>query len=674
MVNRLVAWVRSVMSVLVVLAGSKVFASSPVTIAVHCDKPGVTVSPTLYGVFFEEINRAGDGGLYAEMVQNRSFEDAAAQGVKDFNAVLGWQLVLGKDANAVMALDGTKPLNAKNPTSLRLEVKKAGERAGVANVGFKGCPQMPRGEPHKWLAPFEKAIGESRNGIAVQQGKDYDVSFYARRQGDLDKVVATIERQDGTVLASMTFSGVGNEWRKFEGRMKVGGTDTNAKLVVAVSQTGILWLDMVSLFPKDTFMGHPNGLRADLAQRLADMHPGFVRFPGGCFVEGESLSAATRWKNTIGDVAERPGHWNLWGYNSTDGLGFHEYLQFCEDIKAEPLFVINCGMSHEEQVKSNRKKPVPLDPVYVQDALDALEYANGPVDSRWGSLRAKAGHPAPFNLKYVEVGNENGGPLYHQRYEVFHDAIKARYPDVKLVACLWHGVPKGRPLDIIDEHYYVTPDKFIAMANQYDSYDRKGPRIYVGEYAVTKPNPTGTLRGAVGEAAYMTGMERNSDVVVMASYAPLFSNPTWDRWEPNAIVFDSARSYGIPSWHVQVMFAVNRADVVLAADVIEAGRTNGLTSIQMVAGVKQASHELILKIVNTAKDQKETEIVLQGVKHVDPKGTAIVLTSESANDRNSFEMPDKVAPREFAINDAAMKFRRTFPGNSVTVIKLSVQR
>ena len=493
-------------------------------ITVQVDRPGIAVSPLLYGIFFEEINRAGDGGIYAEMIQNRSFEDAT-------NEASAWSLVKASDAEGTMALDRTQPLNANNPTSLKLELIKG--RVGVANNGFAK-------EPH--------------DGIAIQQGKDYTLSLYARGGGAL---TAALENQDGTPLASQKIQGIGTDWKKFECILTACATAPNARLVIYVDQPSTVWLDMVSLFPKGQLF------RADLLKLLADMHPAFMRFPGGCYVEGAKLSEAFRWKMTIGDIAARPGHWNMWGYMSNDGLGYHEYLLLCEAIGAAPLYVINCGMSHEEQ---RGKKPSPAGAElqeYVQDALDAIEYANGPVDSKWGALRAAAGHPAPFNLRLMEIGNENGGPMYHEHFALFHDAIKAKYPDVKLVANLWQGLPTNRPLEIVDEHYYNNPEFFMRNADKYDSYDRTGYKVYVGEYAVTKNCGLGNLAGALGEAAFMTGMERNSDVVLMASYAPLFEYVGWKHWTPNAILFDAAHSYGTPSWQVQTLFSRNRADVVL---------------------------------------------------------------------------------------------------------------
>ncbi|MCX7006575.1 MAG: alpha-L-arabinofuranosidase, partial [Kiritimatiellaeota bacterium] len=437
--------------------------------------------------------------------------------------------------------------NANNPTSLKLEVIKG--RVGIANSGF---------------------AKEATDGIAVTAGKEYALSLYARGGGEL---TATLEQQDGKVLASQKISGVGADWKKFECVLKADATVPNARLVVSAEKPGAVWLDMVSLFPKGQLF------RADLLQKLADMKPAFVRFPGGCYVEGNKLAEAFRWKKTIGDIAARPGHWNLWGYMSNDGLGYHEYLLLCEAIGAAPLYVINCGMSHEQQ---HGKIPAPEGAElqeYVQDALDAIEYANGPVDSKWGAVRAAAGHPAPFNLHMMEIGNENGGPIYNKHFALFHDAIKAKYPDFQLVSDVWGGLPGDRKIDIADEHYYNDPEFFMRNADKYDKYDRAGHKVYVGEYAVTKDCGRGNLAGALGEAAFMTGMERNSDVVVMASYAPLFEYVGWKHWNPNAILFDGARSYGTPSWQVQTLFGRNRADVnlpvQLTAPVIESKTKHG---------------------------------------------------------------------------------------------------
>jgi alpha-L-arabinofuranosidase len=498
-------------------------APAKVQMVIDVDKPGVKVSPMLYGIFFEEINCAGDGGLYAELVRNRSFEDSDKPD--------HWRLVTDGSRKGEMAIDAERPVSEKNRKSLRLKVGGEGDgRVGVANGGW-------------W-------------GIAIDKGAGYDFSLYARAdEGFKGPLAVTLQNADGSkTYADGKIEGVTGDWKRFALALTATDADPKARLVISASQPGTVWLDVVSLFPKATFKNRPNGLRPDLAKMLADLRPSFVRFPGGCWVEGDTLALAMRWKATIGDIADRRTQYNIWQYMSTNGLGYHEYLQMCEDLGAEPLFVINCGMSHRENVPMQEMKE------WVQDALDAIEYANGPADSTWGSLRAKAGHPAPFNLKYMEIGNENGGPAYLERYNLFYDAIKARYPEMRLIADV--PVDKAK-MEIVDEHYYSSPDFFMSNAHRYDSYDRRGPKIYVGEYAVTQGAGQGNLRAALGEAAFMTGMERNSDVVVMASYAPLFCNVNYKKWNPDLIDFDSSRVYGIPSYWVQRMFSENRGEAIL---------------------------------------------------------------------------------------------------------------
>ncbi len=531
---------------LVGLVSAAVAAEPDTRLIVQADQPGVTVSPLLYGIFFEEINRAGDGGLYAEMVQNRSFEDAKAP--------IGWTLLKGSDDDVEIALDTSRPLNANNPTSLKLKITKAAGRVGICNEGFKGVRYGRSDEPHGLAERFQNAARSQACGLFVEKDKRYCFSMHVRSDDFRGPLTITIEKPDGSAIATKTIEAAAAGWKKFEVVLTSAATETNARLVVSAASPGTIYFDTLSLFPVETFKGRANGLRKDLAQMLAEMHPAFVRFPGGCFVEGDIIAEAARWKKTIGDIAERPGHFNLWGYRSSDGLGYYEYLQLCEDIGAEPLFVINCGMAHKDHVPMDKMDE------YVQDALDAIEYANGPADSKWGEMRAKAGHPAPFHLKLMEIGNENGGPVYHERYALFYDAIKKRYPEVRLVVNDWQGLPKNRPVEILDEHYYNSPDFFFSRNQQYDKYDRARHKVYVGEYAVTQGAGNGNLIAAIGEAAFMTGMERNGDVVAMASYAPLFVHPLWKAWNPNAIVFDSARAYGTPSYHVQAMFAANRAE------------------------------------------------------------------------------------------------------------------
>lgn len=520
---------------LVVLSASLGFAQSA-QITIDAARPGIAISPTLYGIFFEEVNMAGDGGLYAELVRNRSFEDTDKPDP--------WSLTVDGDAKGEIAVDTQQPVSAKNPHSLRLTCSNAQGRVGVVNNGYFG--------------------------IALQNNAVYKLSFMARAQdsfaGSLH--IALEDTTGKQIYASAEVSGLTSQWKPFTCELTSKGTDPKSRLVIRMSQLGTVWLDMVSLFQKATWRQKPNGFRSDLADMVAGLRPSFMRFPGGCWVEGDTIPQAMRWKATIGDISERRTQWCLWKYHSTNGLGYHEYLQLCEDIGAEPLFVINCGMSHQGNVPLNKMSE------WVQDALDAIEYANGPADSHWGSLRAKAGHSKPFGLKYLEIGNENGGKAYMERYPLFHDAIKAKYPEIHLIANYWENkAPTNRPVEIIDEHYYADPGFFIANANRYDTYDRKGPKVYVGEYAVTQGCGAGDLRAAVAEAAFMTGMERNSDVVVLASYAPLFVNVNSKIWNPDLINFDTSRVYGTPSYYVQKMFSEHRGNVVLPTTIAKAGQT-----------------------------------------------------------------------------------------------------
>ena len=499
--------------------------SANATLTIKADKPGHAISATLYGIFFEDINCSADGGLYAELVRNRNFEDAATP--------VHWAVVSSGLAQVVARIDSSQPVSSSNPHCLEVRVQKPGSgRAGVANEGFWGIP--------------------------VTQGESYQLSLLARGEtGFKGPLVCSIESGDGVIYAQAKVTALTPEWNRYRFSLIARNTDPKARLVITTTHPGTFWLDMVSLFPKETWNHRANGLRPDLAQMLVGLKPSFVRFPGGCWVEGDTMNLAYRWKQTINDPAERRTQHNIWQYEATHGIGYHEYLQLCEDLHSEPLFVINCGMSHKENV--------PLDKMqeFVQDALDAIEYANGPANSTWGAIRARNGHTEPFNLKYMEIGNENGGPPYQERYALFYDAIKGKYPEMHLIANEWGGRPSNRTVEIVDEHYYSSPEFFMKNADKYDSYDRQGRKVYVGEYAVTQGCGQGNLRAAIGEAAFMTGLERNSDVVLMASYAPLFANVNYKKWNPDLINFDGSTVYGLPSYYVQKMFSENRGDVLL---------------------------------------------------------------------------------------------------------------
>jgi alpha-L-arabinofuranosidase len=510
------------------LAAVSAVAQPAAKIIVDVAHPGHPIPSTLWGIFFEDINMSTDGGIYPELVRNRSFEDADTPEHWQFASVGD-----GKSEAAVITADvhgQPIPLNAFNRKSLRVKIDGG---FTLQNEGYWGM-----------------------NFVA---GDGYTLRLAARGDGFSGKLTAKILAADGTVLASGDLTDIGNRWSYHTLDLTPSGSDAKGKLEISGDGQGVLFLDMVSLMPKKTWKDH--GLRTDLAESLDALHPKFLRFPGGCWVEGDDFAHMNHWKNTIGNIDSRTPLWNIWGYNATHGLGFYEYLQMAEDLGAEPLFCINIGMSHKETIPMDRMTQ------WVQDALDAIEYANGPTNSVWGAMRAAAGHPAPFNLKYMEIGNENGGFAgYVDHWRLFYDAIHARYPEIKFVADGWDKFGDDQP-DLVDDHYYDSPEWFMRHANQYDTTDRNGPKVFVGEYAVTKYCGLGNLRGAIGEAAFMTGLERNSDVVRMASYAPLLVNLNHRAWNPDLINFDSSKWYGLPSYFVQKLFANNRGDVYLPTDV-----------------------------------------------------------------------------------------------------------
>ena len=511
------------------------------SITIDTSKTTIRTSPLLYGIFFEEINRAGEGGIYAEMIQNRSFEDRSrVDEVRD--TPLAWGV-----RNAEAKLDRTQPLNKNNITSLKVKTQAGGF---ICNGGF--------------VRDFNAGM---TGNLAVTGGDSYDLTFYAKTGAKTDLKIS-IEDASG-VLASESVSIGGDAWKQYSVTLKPNKTSREATLKIATDAPAEFSLDMVSLFPQKTWKGRKNGLRPDLMERIVAMKPAFVRFPGGCFVEGRGIENRAIWKNSVGPVEERINQYNNnWGYNCSNGLGYHEYLQMCEDLGAEPMFVINCGIGHETRDGRDTMYNVPMDEMgpFVQDALDAIEYANGDVTTKWGAERAKNGHPAPFNLKYMEIGNENGGPEYVERYALIHKAIKAKYPEMRLIA---NQVTNGFRNEIVDPHMYSSPGRFFSGYFTYDDYDRGEPEIYFGEYAVTEGSGRGNLIAAVAESAFMTGLERNSDIVIMSSYAPLFIRTGWQAWNPNAIVFDQSRSYGTPSYWAQAIFANNRPDKLYPVTVKE---------------------------------------------------------------------------------------------------------
>lgn len=525
-------------------------AAPPITWSVDTGGTGPEVSPQMHGVFFEDINYGGDGGLYAELVENRSFEHRAG--------MHAWRAENRDGAAGSQSLVTDGPIHPNNPRYLRLKVTTAGGGYGVSNLGYGGIPV--------------KAGGAYRFAIHARAGADYHGGLKVR-----------LESGGGRVLAEGSIADLTPAWQRHKLLLTSAASEPAARLVVLADGPGELDLDMISLFPKDTWKGRENGLRADLVQLLADMKPGFMRFPGGCIVEGKDLANAYRWKDTVGDVATRKQNWNRWQkvmaspnasqYSQTYGLGFFEFFQLCEDIGAAAVPILNCGMSC--QFQDSQLVPLSgLDP-WVQDALDLVEFANGPVTSTWGKLRAEMGHPEPFGLQSLGVGNEQWGPKYFDRYLVFQKALKAKYPDLTLITTsgpgvddgnwkyAWERFEQGLPAEIVDEHYYRPLDWFLEQSTRYDAYDRNGPKVFAGEFAAHRKDKKNTLDAAVCEAAFMTGLLRNADVVKMSCYAPLFARDGFTQWTPDLIFFDATRVMPTPSYHVQAMYAKNRPDRIL---------------------------------------------------------------------------------------------------------------
>lgn len=511
------------------------------------------VSPRLWGVFFEEINHSGDGGLYAEMVRNRSFEDnrvpegCIIQG-DNFESPTGWKLPLRDQAtpmtgwvpapwgsDMVVGLEERFPLNSASPTCARVAVNALGDKgcAGVANVGF-------------W-------------GMSVSAGQRYELSLFTRAEsGYTGRLLAALESEDGSkTYGSTELPGPGAAWEKRSATLASNASDHSARLALYLDAPGIVYFDMVSLFPGQVYKDRANGLRPDLAEMVANLKPAFIRFPGGCIVEGFTPESAWNWKETVGDTAVRPGRQNLWGYRASDGFGYHEMLQFAEDIGAEPIVVVNCGITC--QGRGPVFQPLDKMEVFVRNALDAIEYANGGPKTKWGTERANNGHPEPFNLKYITIGNENSGPEYVARYGIMAEAVRRTFPDIRIIS---NDRMEGAPVDLEEHHYYMTPGWFAANANKYDRYDRTRPRVFVSEFAANQACGVGNLEAAVGESMFMMGLENNSDIVDMAAYAPLFCHHNNREWPVNLIVFDNHRVYGTPSYYAQRLFAENRPDVL----------------------------------------------------------------------------------------------------------------
>jgi alpha-L-arabinofuranosidase len=525
--------------------------AEPGSLTIKADQPGAKIAPMFYGLMTEEINHSYDGGLYAELIQNRIFKDGTwarrAYSPPDPTNPPHWSVAASGSAEGAITLDTSSPVNKTAlTTSLRLDVKGRGGRIGVANHGFWGIP--------------------------VQPNTTYRASLYARASENIKgPLTLTIESIDGsTVYASAEVSGVGSEWKKFTAFLTTKDltpSTENRFVISAAADSAIsLWFNLVSLFPP-TYHDRPNGLRVDLMERMAALKPAFLRFPGGNYLEGPDYDNRFNWKTTIGPLEERPGHECPWNYRSSDGLGLLEFLEWCEDLKMEPVLAVYAGLHIDggrRIITGEELKP------HVQDALDEIEYVIGDTSTTWGARRGQDGHPAPFNLSYVEIGNEDnlnrGEPSYDDRFTMFYDAIKAKYPELQLIATTH---VRSRKPDVFDDHLYTSPTNMLTRETaRQDKRDRKGPKIFMGEWASQEGRPTPDLNSALGDAAFLGGLERNADAVVMQCYAPLLVNVNRgaSQWGTNLIGYDGLKSFGSPSYYAQQMFSDNRGDRVLPVE------------------------------------------------------------------------------------------------------------
>lgn len=595
-------------------------------------KAGTAIQSTMYGLFFEDINFAADGGLYAELVKNRSF---------DFpQSLMGWY-AFGK-----VEVKNDNPLFDKNPNYVVLsDPEHPHKRTGIENEGFRGMG-FKKNESYRFTV-WAKSLNTGEN-----QGIRIDL---------LDSKNEILNTQKLVINSS--------EWKKYEIVLTPKETDAKGRLRIFLDSKGSVALEHVSLFPVDTYKGRENGLRKDLAEALADIHPGIFRFPGGCIVEGTDLDTRYNWKNTVGAVENRPVNENRWHYTfphrfypdyyQSYGLGFYEYFLLSEDIGAEPLPVVSCGLSCQYQ-NDKEECHVPLSELdsYVQDALDLIEFANGPVTSKWGKVRADMGHPAPFNMKYIGVGNEQWGDEYVQRLAPFVKAIRAKYPEIKIVGSsgpsadgkdfdyLWPEMKKLK-VDLVDEHYYKDPEWFLKSASRYDNYDRKGPAVFAGEYACHVPSRANNFQSALYEAAFMTGLERNADIVHMCTYAPLLAHVDAWQWRPDMIWFDNLTSMKTPNYYIQQMYAQNKG-----TNTATLTRNNlpvsGQDGIYASAVYDKDENCYIIKVANTSPDSKDINVTLTGLKKnaVISLGDCVELKSSSLDDVNTLAQPANITPQK----------------------------
>ena len=638
------------------------FTAKAQPIVVKADNPTAAIQPTMWGIFFEDINLAADGGLYAELVKNRSFEF--------FNPMMGWTIQQASPTIGSILVTNRLETDSANPRYIRVTRNTATGNFGLTNEGFRG--------------------------MGIKQNEPYNFTVWAKNEtGNITLHVQLVDSTGKSLGESQSINISGNNWQQYKTSFTATATELKAKMNIWFEGQGVADLDMVSLFPQHTWKERPNGLRADLVQLLADMKPGFIRFPGGCIVEGRELATRYQWKKTVGPVEDRKVIVNRWNtefahrptpdYFQSFGLGFYEYFQLAEDIGASPLPILNCGMACQFNT-SEVVDTTQLDP-YIQDALDLIEFANGDVSTKWGHLREVMGHPTPFNLKLMGVGNEQWGPQYVERYKIFTKAIKSKYPNIQLVNSVGpdpdgdkfnflNDTLRAMHADILDEHYYRPPSWFQNNANRYDNYDRKGPKIFAGEYAAQSVATVSPLNKnnwlcALSEAAFMTGLERNADVVKMASYAPLFAHVDGWQWTPDLIWFDNLYSYGTPDYYVQKLYANNKGTNVVAAtsnnEVLK-----GKDSLYASAATDAATNEVILKIVNTSSQAVSKQITVDSKNKLASKASITTLQSNDPDAVNSIESPKSVSPQASETDVKGKQLNLTLSPYSFTVVRVKM--
>jgi len=634
------------------------------TLEVDINTSITKIQPTMFGLFFEDINFAADGGLYAEMIKNRSFEFE--------KPLMGWDQPNTKRSSLNMQSGVATPIkiseNETNQNFCRVLINDAKGYA-IINEGFRG--------------------------MGVKKEAKYNLSLKAaNHDGAIKKIIIQLIDKDKKVIGETSIVPTSNDWKYYSAQFTSTQTEAKAKLKITFEGSGTIDLDMISLFPEDTWKNRKNGLRKDLVQLLYDMKPGFLRFPGGCIVEGRTLADRYQWKKSVGAVEDRRTMMNRWNvefghkqtpdYFQSFGLGFYEYFLLSEDIGATPLPILSCGMAC--QYNTGELAPIEeLDP-YIQDALDLIEFANGSEDTAWGKLRSDMGHPKPFDLKYIGVGNEQWGPDYIERYKIFEKAIKAKHPKIIIVSGTGPS-PDGEHFDfgmaelkklnaeLVDEHYYQSPKWFRENAGRYDNYDRKGPKIFAGEYAAqsvsgANPNNRNNWECAFSEAAFMTGLERNADVVTLTSYAPLMAHEDAWQWTPDMIWFNNLEVFGSANYYVQQLFSTNKGTDLLS--ITKEGKPlTGQNNLYASAVKDVNSKEIIIKLVNTAASIQDVDVDLKGIK-TSSKGTIITLSSSNLQDENTFAEPKKISPKQSEFKVIKGKQQLKLSAYSVTVLKLKM--